>query len=88
MDLYSLVEFGEFDLLEKRNCLSEGILTRFDLLERSLIFFSGFSCHISSLVLTAASLSLRQRAHLPLSFWVCSDSNTNEKPAQLWGCAT
>src|SRR5580658_9942195 len=65
MDLDSFVEFSELDLLKKRNRLSEGVITRFDLLERSLVFFSGFPGHISSLVRSAARYS--KRARLPLS---------------------
>src|SRR5208283_697958 len=55
VDLDGLIEFGEFDLLEERNCLIEGVIARFNLLERSLIFFSWFPCHVSSLVRTAAA---------------------------------
>ena len=63
VNLDGLVELGEFDLLEKGNRLGERVITRFDLFERSLVFFSGFSCHISSLVRTVAL----KGAHLPLS---------------------
>ena len=45
-----LVELGELDFLEKRNGLFELILARLDLLQRSLILFTWFACHISSLV--------------------------------------
>src|SRR6185437_16085866 len=47
---HGLVEFGEFDFLEKRNGLFELILFGLYLLQRGLILFTWFACHVSSLV--------------------------------------
>src|SRR5665213_4595964 len=81
MNFDGLVEFRELDLLEKGNCLSERILARFDLLERSLIFLAWFSCHVSSLVLTAAQ-NANERTPPTELFGVLTNTNTNEKVAQ------
>ena len=48
-DFDGLIEFGEFNLLEKRNRFFEWIGTRFDLLRSRLITLSCFLSHISSI---------------------------------------
>src|SRR5260370_19749946 len=94
MHLYGFVELSKFDLLEKRNCLIEGIIARLYLLQRGLVLFSWFPCHISSLVQTAAlplaepafGRLLPRRAHLPLSPCGYSTIVTRTKiPAQARG---
>src|SRR6202042_1533052 len=81
VDLYCFVELGELDLLEKRYRLNERVITRFDLLARGFVFFSGFSRHISSLVRTVSA----KGAHLPLSpaLGVRRNGNTTETASQL-----
>src|SRR5215472_8923356 len=50
VDFHGLVEIGELDFLEKRYGLLELVFLRFHLLQSSLIFFTWFSSHNSSLV--------------------------------------